>query len=232
MPMPHAGPARTGPARRTESAAAARSAAPFAVIEKWVHRHLGRVDHERRVAEIAATVFDLTKPLHDLSAADARLLRLAAFVHDVGRSVDDAEHPRHGAAMVLADESLPLPDSQRRALAYLTLYHRGPVPAAGDDDVLHPEDDHPRLRRVLALLRCADALDSRSRETPRLAFALVADGRRRGCPVLRITCYLQSRDEKVRRVYKRRKKFRLLEETMGCRVDVEVARAEKMRLVA
>ena len=225
--MPHA-----GPARRLQSAPAARPSASFAAVEKWVHRHLGRVDHERRVAEIAATVFELMKPLHDLCAADARLLRLASVVHDVGRSVDDAEHPAHGAAMLLADESLPLPASQRRALAYLTLYHRGPVPAPGDDDVLHPEDDHPRLRRVLALLRCADALDSRTRETPRLVFALVADGQRPSRPVLRITCYLQSRDEKVRRVYERRKKFRLLEETMGCGVEVEVARAEALRLVA
>ena len=223
--MPHA-----GPARRLQPAA--RSAAPFAATEKWVRRHLGRVDHERRVAEIAATVFDLTRPLHDLAAADSRLLRLASLVHDVGRSVDDAEHPMHGAAMLLADEALPLTASQRRALAYLTLYHRGPVPAAGDDDVLHPEDDHLRLLRVLALLRCADALDSRSRETPRLLFALAADGQRPTRPVLRISCYLQSRDEKIRRVYERRKKFRLLEETMACRVDVEVARAEALRLVA
>ena len=225
--MPHA-----GPARRIEAAPHARPSAQFAAVEKWVRRHLGRVDHERRVAEISATVFDLTRPLHDLAAADSRLLRLASLVHDVGRSVDDAEHPMHGAAMLLADGSLPLPASQRRALAYLTLYHRGPVPAAGDDDVLHPEDDRPRLRRVLGLLRCADALDSRSRETPRLVFALVADGQRLSRPVLRISCYLQSRDEKIRRVYERRKKFRLLEETMACRVDVEVARAEALRLVA
>ena len=224
--MPHA-----GHARRSETAPAARSAALFAAVEKWARRRLGRVDHERRVAATAATVYDLTKPLHDLNAADARLLRLAALVHDVGRCVDDAEHPMHGAAMLLADESLPIAVAQRRALAYLTLYHRGSVPAAGDDDVLHPEDDHPRLRRVLALLRCADALDSRSLETPQLVFALAGDGRRRS-PVLQITCYLQSRDEKVRRVYERRKKFRLLEETMGCRVDVEVARAGKLRLVA
>src|SRR5215218_8220822 len=82
---------------------AGREGERFSSVEKWVRRRLGQVGHELRVAEIASTVFDLTGPLHALDRADARLLRLAALVHDVGRSVDQAEHPVHGAGMVLAD---------------------------------------------------------------------------------------------------------------------------------
>lgn len=214
------------------NAAAQIRPAQLAAVQRWVRRRLGRVDHELRVAEIAATVFDLTAPLHGLErGADARLLRLASMVHDVGRSVDDAEHPAVGAAMLLKDESLPLSAAERRALAYLTLYHRGAVPAAGDDDVLHREDDHARLLKLLALLRCADGLDSRSLESPRLVFALLG-GAGEQSPRLRVTCYLQSDTDKLRRVYQRRKKFRLLEQTLGCRVEVEVALAQALRLVA
>ena len=214
----------------------ARGRAQFAAVEKWVRRRLGQTDHELRVAEICATVFDLTAPLHRLeSKQHLRLLRLAGLVHDVGRSVDDAEHPAHGAAMILSEDSLPLAAIERRALAYLTLYHRGPVPETGDDDVLHPEDDHAGLLKLLGLLRCADGLDSRSLESPRLVFALLAtDGAGAGGsrPTLRVTCYLQGDSEKVRRVYQRRKKFRLLEQTLGCRVEVEVAQAQALRMVA
>lgn len=209
----------------------ARSRALLAAAEKWVVRRLGRADHERRVAEIAATVFDLTATLHALDRADARMLRLASLVHDVGRSVGDAEHPAHGAAMVLSDESLPLSAADRRALAYLTLYHRGTVPDLRDDDVLHPDDDHGRLLKLLGLLRCADGLDSRSLESPRLVFALLP-GERSLPPLLRVTCYLQSDSEKVRRVYQRRKKFRLLEQTLDCHVEVAVALAQGLRMVA
>jgi len=210
----------------------ARGRAQFAAVEKWVRGHLGRTDHELRVAEICATVFDLTAPLHALEAKQhLRLLRLAALVHDVGRSVDQPEHPAHGAAMLLSDESLPLTAAERRALAYLTLYHRGAVPDAGDDDVLHPEDDHAGLLKLLGLLRCADGLDSRSLESPRLVFALLAGSRPRRATV-RVTCYLQSESDKVRRVYQRPKKFRLLEQTLGCRVEVEVASAQALRMVA
>lgn len=209
----------------------ARGRAQSAAVEKWVRRRLGQTVHELRVAEIAATIFDLTSPLHALDGASLRVLRLAALVHDVGRCEDEAEHPATGAAMLLADETLPLTAAERRALAYLTLYHRGAVPDLDRDDVLHPEDDADRLVKLLAMLRCADGLDSRSLESPRLVFALVAaSGAQR--PVLRVTCYLQSDSEKVRRVYLRRKKFRLLEETLACRVEVDVAQAQGLRLVA
>jgi hypothetical protein len=75
------------------------------------------------------------------------------------------------------------------------------------------------------LLRAADGLDSRAAETPRLRFSL--DGRR-----LRIHCQLEQNTPKARRVYTRRKKFRLLEELLGCRVQVVISRAKPMRMVA
>src|SRR5581483_11298394 len=49
---------------------------------------------EQRVSEIAQKLFDLTWPLHGLGCRERRLLRLAAFVHDVGRAIDDRTHPK------------------------------------------------------------------------------------------------------------------------------------------
>jgi exopolyphosphatase/pppGpp-phosphohydrolase len=151
------------------------------------------------------------------------------MLHDVGRSVNDAEHPVEGAAMILADTKLRLTQVERRALAYLTLYHRDDVPAAGDDEVLHPDDDHGALLHLLALLRCADALDSRSLESPRLVFALCGRGR---ALQLQVTCYVETDSKKIRRVYRRRRKFRLLEQLIGCSVTVEVSTAHALRMVA
>ena len=205
--------------------------AEFRAVEKWVARRLREVGHERRVAAVAGSIFDLTAPLHDLASQDRRLLLLAALVHDVGRSVDDEHHPAEGAGMLLADSALPINAQTRRALAYLTLYHRGGVPDPEEDDVLHPGDDHKRLRTVLGMLKAADGLDGRSLPTPQLVFALVA-GRDRRAPELRVNCYLPCESAKARQVYTRRKKFRLLEETVGCRVEVEVALAQGLRMVA
>lgn len=207
----------------------------FRAVERWVARHLGGVRHERQVAAIAANLFDLTLPLHGLAPADRRLLCLAAMVHDVGRCICKEDHPAEGAWMLLADTTLPLAASERRALAYLTCYHRGAAPLPGRDAVLHADDDPSRLLRLLALLRAADALDSRSLEPGRVVLALVGAGPGRDGPgriKLRATCYLEADCPKSRRLYRRRKKFRLLEELLGVRMEVEIALAEALRLVA
>lgn len=194
-------------------------------LSRWADRHLRGVDHERRVANNATRLFELTSSFHGLNTEDLRLLQMAAMVHDVGRSVDDEEHPEHGARMVRQEPHLPLTGGERRWLAYLTRYHRGRVPESRRDEVLRRKDDHHRLRLLLALLRAADALDSRSTETPRLRFQL--DGRR-----VRITCYLEHDTPKARRVYTRRKKFRLLEQLLNCRVEVTLRGPKTVQLVA
>jgi exopolyphosphatase/guanosine-5'-triphosphate,3'-diphosphate pyrophosphatase len=204
----------------------------YAAAERWVTRHLGKTRHEQRVASIASNLFDLTRQLHGLSPASRRLLRLGAMIHDVGRCLSKGEHPSDGAEMLQSDTTLPLTPAERRALAYMTLYHRGPVPDLRRDDVLCRADDAERLRLLLAVLRSADALDSRSVEPAQLVFALGGLKLSTGHTPLRVTCYLESDCAKARKVYRRRKKFRLLEELLDVRVDVEIDRAEGLRLVA
>jgi exopolyphosphatase/guanosine-5'-triphosphate,3'-diphosphate pyrophosphatase len=196
------------------------------LLSRWAQRRLGTLDHERRVADIADTLFKLTEPRHELTAAHRRVLALAATVHDVGRADGADGHEIVGARMILRDESLPLTPADRRAVAYLTRYHRGPVPEPGRDRVLNESDDHDALRLTLALLRAADALDSRSLESPRLVFTMRGGGR------LRIHCYLDDDCAKARKIYSRRKKFRLLEELLGCRVEIDVRFAEALSMVA
>ena len=194
-------------------------------LERWVLRHLGSIEHERRVTQICSKLFDLTWPLHGLRISDRRLLRLAAVVHDVGRAINDDTHPEQGARMLAEDDRLPLTAFERRIAAYLTRYHRGKVPEPGDGEFIRPSDDPHRLRLLLALLRAADSLDGRSLESPQLVFSLL--GRQ-----LRVTCYLDQVTEKAHRVYTRRKKFRLLEELLDCQVEVTVTEAEALLLVA
>jgi exopolyphosphatase/pppGpp-phosphohydrolase len=197
----------------------------YHALSRWVSTELGGIAHERRVASIASAIFDLTGSLHELNRADLRLLRMAAVVHDVGRAVAKEGHPEHGARMVRRHPDLPLTRAERRRLAFLTRYHKGRVPAPGRDQILRRKDNHERMRLLLALRRAADALDGRSTETPRLRFAM--EGRR-----LLVTCQLDRDTPKARRVYARRKKFRLLEELLDCRVEVVLPRSKSLRLVA
>jgi len=195
------------------------------VVGRWVRRRLGGLRHERRVVRIARALFDLTREWHGLDGRGRRLLELAAIVHDVGRAVDDDEHPAEGARLILGDERLPLTAGERRALAYLTRYHRGAVPGLGQDGLLHDGDARSELRVLLALLRAADALDGRKVRPDALCFAVRGDQ-------IAVTCYADASRAKVRKYFGRRKKFKLLTSLLGCRVKVTLRHTAQYEVAA
>lgn len=194
-------------------------------LQRWTCRKLGSISHELRVKSIAGKLFDLTWPLHALNRADRKILQMAAIVHDVGRCVDDDTHPKEGAALLRDAQLLPISATERRALVYLTRYHRGEVPTLGEDRILRLTDDRETLLKLLAILRTADALDSRTIESPSLVFELA--NRR-----LNVTCCLTELTPKALQIYGRRKKFRLLEEVLHLQVQVRIIATEQLRVVA
>jgi hypothetical protein len=117
--------------------------------------------------------------------------------------------------MIRRDGQIPLKKRQRRLLAYLALRHRGRVPDVQDDPALRNIRNPQTARILLAFLRAADGLDSRCMAPPRISIS------RRGQRI-RIVCRLREESAKARRIYRRRKKFRLLEEVLDCKVDVVV----------
>ena len=68
-----------------------------------------------------------------MATAECNLLVLAALVHDVGRAFGEDNHARVGAEIILENEKLTA--TERRRLAYLTRYHRGRVPEAGEEEI-------------------------------------------------------------------------------------------------
>lgn len=194
-------------------------------VKKWARQHLGSIAHEQRVLRIARILWRLTADWHGLDRGFRRLLELAALTHDVGRAINDRDHPRIGAKMVLRDPDLPLRKGQRRRLAFLVLAHRGRPPQPGKEPLLRPKDSLPAMRLVLALLRAADALDSRVHQPPRLLF------QRRG-RTIHITAHLVGAQPKTVRAYQRPKKFRMLEHELGCRVELNVKAQPALRMAA
>lgn len=185
------------------------------VVRDWVRRRLGSVAHELRVARVARMLFALTRRWHGLGAAECRLLTLGALVHDVGRFHGEKKHAQNGAQMILHEVRLPLGDAERRRVAYLARYHKGKVPAPGEDAVLHHEADDLRTMHILlALLRAADGLDSRAAGGPNLVLSV------RGRTV-QIHGYVEMELSEAARLYGRPKKLALLEEVLACQVKTD-----------
>lgn len=176
--------------------------------------------HEQRVAAIAVKLFDLLAPQHRLTRKFRKLLHLAALLHDAGRVYDADGHEHSGAAMVLADRSLPISPRLRRCIAYLVRYHRGPVPSLiSQQQILQCGDQHQKLRLLLGILRASDAIDSRHIRRPTIIM-------KRTAKKLRITCLVKEHLAEARRRLGGRDKFELLEEELGLRVRLRIKEAD------
>lgn len=213
---------------RDDSLAARRRAAALTrerAARRWVRAMLGRTAHERRVAANATILFNLLRPLHRLPRRELRLLRLAALVHDVGRAIDDDDHPTVGAGLVLEQMPVAMTRCRRRRLAYLTRYHRGAVPELGRDDVLRSGDARAATRILLAMLRAADTLNCRQLPPPRLEFVFKNQQDRR--PRLKIIVRTTVDPDLAKRAFARDKKYRLLSDLLDVRVDVDVQSTDR-----
>jgi len=194
------------------------------ILQHWVARRLGTIRHEQRVARIAAHLFDLTAHLHGLGSVHRRMLRMGALLHDVGRYYGSRRHHIRGCRMILESSRLPLNAVERRAAAYLARYHRKRVPRAEEQSFVECEDERRAFECLLAILRTADALDSRLVVSPALTMRLV--GRR-----LSIHCFVKGRWRDTCRAFRKRRKFRLLKEHLDVRVEVELRKVDAPEMV-
>ena len=196
------------------------------IVREWARRKLGTLAHELRVAQVAQKFFQLTQRWHDLGTGEYRLLTLAALVHDVGRAERDQGHAKAGARMLIENTSLPLTETERRRLAFLTRYHRGKVPAVGEERYLdHNVDRNFMMRTLLGLLRAADALDSRSLGGPQLVVT-VRD------KAVTIYGYIAGDAAVAASTLGKPKKFKLLESMLGCQVRTEWFSSDRLTLVS
>lgn len=194
------------------------NATRLAAIETFVSQHLGGSRHERRVAHLAAQLFRLTSSWHGLSRKNLLTLKISALLHDIGRAADDARHPQLGARLIQRTHSLPLTPRQRRIAAFIARYHRGAIPSSPDTDYLRKKD-YPAALILLSLLRAADALDSRSHGEAAVRFTRHGRAHRDD---RKLTLHITPRhvSAKSHKAITRRKKYRLLESTLNCTVQL------------
>lgn len=133
--------------------------------------------HARQVARLALQLFDQLAGVHGLPASARSVLEAGALLHDVGHAVSPQRHHKHTFYLVQNADIAGFSDQERHLVALVARYHRRTPPERGRPDL---EDLRPgelrQLRRMVALLRIADALD-RSHHQPVLDLRATARGR-------------------------------------------------------
>jgi exopolyphosphatase/guanosine-5'-triphosphate,3'-diphosphate pyrophosphatase len=138
----------------------------FADMRSFSVQNLARIYnyevlHAARVRDLALSMFDQLRPLHNYGEWERTLLAYAATVHDIGLAVNYYDHHKHGAYLVLNSALQGFTHREIALIALLVQFHRkGDVSLGSLRELLHP-DDEPRVSRLAALLRIAEYLERR-----------------------------------------------------------------------
>jgi exopolyphosphatase/guanosine-5'-triphosphate,3'-diphosphate pyrophosphatase len=152
--------------RRSRGAQAAETAYREAAVIALGRRFAFDERHARQVARLAGELFDQLDAVHGLSVWARGILGAAALLHDVGHAVSPSRHHKHTYYLVSNADIPGFSDRERQLVALVARYHRRSTPERGREDLEDLSPGELRLvRRLVALLRIADALD-RSHHQP------------------------------------------------------------------
>ena len=153
-------------ARRSPGAAAAAAADRAHAAIALGRRFAFDEKHAVQTAHIAVSLFDQLADLHGLPASARGLLEAAALLHDLGHAVSPNRHHKHTYYLVSNADIPGFSDRERLIVALVSRYHRRSAPERNRPDLADlPVSDFRLVRRLVGLLRVADALD-RSHHQP------------------------------------------------------------------
>lgn len=130
------------------------------VVQAVGRRYGVSAAHARKVAQLAAMLFEATESLHRLPPAYGRILDAAAHLYNIGHYVNDSRHHKHSMYLVMNSDLAGFTDQERMAIANVSRYHRKsmPQPTHTDFQMLDPEARNAVVL-LSPLLRLAVALD-------------------------------------------------------------------------
>ncbi len=181
-----------------------------------------RVDHDtthgEHVRHLARALFHQLRDVHGVADDRGVLLEVAALLHDVGEVVNVRGHHKHSEYMIRWARIPGLDDTAREMIALMARTHRKDATRAKQiiNDSQLPKELRIQVRRMSALLRIADSLDSEHRSRveqvvcTRMGEAIVLD--------------LVVRDGPSRDDAQLLRKADLFREELGLEVRVTVAR--------
>jgi exopolyphosphatase/guanosine-5'-triphosphate,3'-diphosphate pyrophosphatase len=132
--------------------------------------------HSRHVQAISDSLFHDLMPFFELGDPERELLGYAARLHDIGLSVAEKGHHKHGAYLVQNANLAGFWPAETETIAQIVRFHRGKPPSAANHEfaLLKPWTQHV-VKKLAAIIRVADALDRTRRQAVR-SVRLVPDG--------------------------------------------------------
>jgi len=124
--------------------------------ERWA----GQDAHVLHVAKLSLDLFDATRRLHHLEAADRALLEYAALLHDVGHHISHRQHHKHSYYLIKNGDLRGFDPAEIEVMASVARHHTGGNPGKKRAEFAAlGRADRRRVVVLSGLLRLAEALD-------------------------------------------------------------------------
>lgn len=127
--------------------------------------HLGercgyRREHAEQVARLALSLFDQLVALHGLDPRYRELLKYACLLHDIGYLISHQSHHKHSYYLIRNGGLQGFSGTEIEVIANLARYHRKGRPKKAHYSYQNVDKaDRPAVRRLIPLIRLANALD-------------------------------------------------------------------------
>jgi exopolyphosphatase/guanosine-5'-triphosphate,3'-diphosphate pyrophosphatase len=119
-------------------------------------------EHAGQVAKLALALFDGLRKCHGFGTHERDLLRIAAFLHDIGWArTMTKKHHKHSYDMIMESVIPGLPEPDRVVCALVARYHRKaePDPERHKPFAVLPTEKRNVVEWLAGILRVADGLD-------------------------------------------------------------------------
>jgi exopolyphosphatase/guanosine-5'-triphosphate,3'-diphosphate pyrophosphatase len=122
--------------------------------------------HSRHVAYLADQLFTDLMPEFELGDPEREILGYASRLHDIGLSLSEKGHHKHGAYLITNAKLAGFWPAETETISQIVRYHRGKPPTAAHNAFanLKPWTQHV-VEKLAAIIRVADALDRTRRQS-------------------------------------------------------------------
>jgi len=134
----------------------------YSLVAQTSYFDAANIKHNEQVYNLSLLLFKQLRVMHKLSRAYVRILRTAAYLHDVGERVNYINHSKHSFYVILASEIYGISHREQVLAAFVACMHEGKDVNMAEwvkyKDLLSDEDLEA-VKKLGIIVRLAEALD-------------------------------------------------------------------------